>query len=591
MLTSFGALTLYTILIFISLGIFDLKILLAFIASVLVSNCGGGSAKGGVLEISATVDPGYIEDNLYFLEGEYRFIKPKNASLVKHIDIGSDSVIFTKFVNGQVYIVAPNIDQITEINLEFTIELNDGTSLTEQTKLEITPINLNIPETRPLPYAFASAIGAYDAVSLDSNGVPLYNYKGEITYHPSYIAAYAYNHYRDYYYHENESSKKKFLDASMWLRDQCVYTTYGFCSYRYFNIENEYYEVYSDWTSALAQGQALSSLIAASYLTDDSSYLDVAYDALSAFGYLAKDKGVMSFRSDLLWFEEYGSETLDSGVLNGFIFAMAGISNLSVNFPEISLASEFFDNGVSVLESEIDKFDMHFTSHYNVNLDSDKIDQIAGAMGSGFDAYHELHIAQLAWMLGKTSSKIIQQMYNKFIMYDFGLLNLGQLSGTGFMKKFNKVDGSQPINSDYGLTRLTDENWTYGAYWSTKINSAHLEIVLNEDVLETDFLTHLVLVFLDESQVPPSIEIQSLGGDGVDGDKQSYSMSDAGVSTQIFQVSNFQSVVKIIEINYPVSSTKIRIDFNNSGIIALREINVFYQRTSLAQLMQEVFRQ
>ena len=68
-------------------------------------------------------------------------------------------------------------------------------------------------------------------------------------------------------------------------------------------------------------------------------------------------------------------------------------------------------------------------------------------------------------------------------------------------------------------------------------------------------------------------------------------MSDAGVSTQIFQVSNFQSVVKIIEINYPVSSTKIRIDFNNSGIIALREINVFYQRTSLAQLMQEVFRQ
>ena len=84
------------------------------------------------------------------MEGEYRFIKPKNVSLVKHIDIGSDSVIFTKFVNGQVYIVAPNIDQITEINLEFSIELNDGTSLTEQTKLEITPINLNIPETRPL---------------------------------------------------------------------------------------------------------------------------------------------------------------------------------------------------------------------------------------------------------------------------------------------------------------------------------------------------------------------------------------------------------------------------------------------------------
>ena len=318
LLISFGTLPLFTILIFISLGIFDLKILLAFVASVLVSSCGGGSAKGGVLEISATVDPGYIEDNLYFLEGEYRFIKPKNASLVKHIDIGSDSVIFTKFVNGQVYIVAPNIDQITEINLEFTIELNDGTSLTEQTKLEISPINLNIPETRPLPYAFASSIGAYDAVSLDSNGVPLYNYKGEITYHPAYIAAYAYNHYRDYYYHENESSKKKFLDASMWLRDQCVYTTYGFCSYRYFNIENEYYEVYSDWTSAMAQGQALSSLIAASYLTDDSSYLDVAYDALSAFGYLAKDKGVMSFRSDLLWFEEYASETLDSGVLNSF---------------------------------------------------------------------------------------------------------------------------------------------------------------------------------------------------------------------------------------------------------------------------------
>lgn len=565
-----------------------MRVLLIFFVSVLVTNCGEGPAKEGVFEANVGVDPGYIEDNLYFSEGEYRFIKPKNASFVKHIDIGSDSVIFAKFVNGQLYIVAPNIDQITEINLEFTIELNDGTSLREQTKLEITPINLNIPETRPLPYAFASTIGAYDDVSLDSNGVPLYNYKGEITYHPAYIAAYAYNHYRDYYYYENESSKKKFLDASMWLRDQCVYTTYGFCSYRYF-IENEYYEVYSDWTSAMAQGQALSSLIAASYLTNDTSYLDVAYDALSAFGYLAKDKGVMSFRSDLLWFEEYVSETLDSGVLNGFLFAMAGINHLLINFPEISLASEFFDNGVSVLESEIDQFDMHFTSHYNVNLDSDKVDQIASAMGSGFDAYHELHIAQLAWMLEKTSSKIIQQMYSKFIMYDFGPLHLGQLSGTGFMKKFNAVDGSPPINSDYGLGRLTDENWTYGAYWSTKVNSAHLEIVLNEDVLETDFLTHLVLVFLDESQVPPSIEIQSLGEDGSSGDKQSYSMTDAGVSTQIFQVANFQSVVKIIEINYPVSSTKIRIGLNNSGIIALREINVFYERTSLAERMQEIF--
>jgi hypothetical protein len=79
LLISFGTLTLFTILIFISLGIFDLKILLAFIASVLVSNCGGGSAKGGVLEISATVDPGYIEDNLYFFGRRVPFHKTKKC--------------------------------------------------------------------------------------------------------------------------------------------------------------------------------------------------------------------------------------------------------------------------------------------------------------------------------------------------------------------------------------------------------------------------------------------------------------------------------------------------------------------------------
>ena len=108
-------------------------------------------------------------------------------------------------------------------------------------------------------------------------------------------------------------------------------------------------------------------------------------------------------------------------------------------------------------------------------------------------------------------------------------------------------------------------------------------------MLETDVLNKLVLVFLDESQVPNTIEISSLDDSLNPTEPQIYSLaSDEIVSTQIFQVSNYRSVVKTITLDYPVVTNKIRVNFSNSGIIALREINFLYERRSLESALKDI---
>jgi hypothetical protein len=544
---------------------------------------------GGEHQTIAQKDQGILPDTLYLFEGEHRFIEIDSNLNIKDLEIISEIPPFYQLIDDSVFIVAPNVDENTTLDLTFQISLANGTMREEDTKLEIKMVDESIPSTLPRPYPFASTLGKYEEVQLDSEGVPLSIYNGQQTYLPAYIAAYAYDHYRDFYFHQKAESKEKFLTVARWLKNNCVYTPHGFCSFRYF-IQNDYYEVYDDWTSAMAQGQALTSLVAASILTEDKSFLDVAYDALSAFNYLARDKGVSSFRDELIWYEEYASEDMNSGVLNGFLFAMAGIHHFSNTFPGNTLATQLVANGMSVLESELFKFDMQFTSHYNVNFNSDKPNQIASAMGSAFDAYHELHIYQLAWLADKGLSAVVESFFRKFLQYDFGGLKLGQLTGSSFRKKILSIVGSNPVDPEkYGFANLTDENWTYGRYWSSRASSANLDVTLNEDVLETDVLNKLVLVFLDESQVPNTIEISSLDDSLNPTEPQIYSLaSDEIVSTQIFQVSNYRSVVKTITLDYPVVTNKIRVNFSNSGIIALREINFLYERRSLESALKDI---
>lgn len=79
--------------------------------------------------------------------------------------------------------------------------------------------------------------------------------------------------------------------------------------------------IQSPWSSAMAQGQAISVLLRAYQFTGKETYLESARIAMNAFYIPLKDGGLKtSIKGGLLFFDEYPANP-PTRVLNGFIFA------------------------------------------------------------------------------------------------------------------------------------------------------------------------------------------------------------------------------------------------------------------------------
>jgi heparosan-N-sulfate-glucuronate 5-epimerase len=223
--------------------------------------------------------------------------------------------------------------------------------------------------------------------------------------YPVTVSKYAHDLYANYRSSGNVDVLDKFYINANWLRDNCVYTKYGFCSWR---TEPAYtpYETGTDWPSAMAQGQAISVMISAYSLTQDTNYLKVAQDAMAAFFYPANVKGVKSDWDGGVWYEEYASEN-PAHVLNGFIVAMAGIYD-AVELLDNESAKIAFDLGIENLKTKLTRYDVDFTSLYDQNDQQLRFANAnANAKARSLDGYHELHILQLAWLYQKSSRSAI----------------------------------------------------------------------------------------------------------------------------------------------------------------------------------------
>ena len=112
----------------------------------------------------------------------------------------------------------------------------------------------------------------------------------------------------------------------------------------------------------MAQGEAISVLVRANLLTDKSKYVEVAEKALKPFNISAKQGGFVNMFNGFPVYEEYPSPDKTVAVLNGFIFSLFGLYDLTLY--NNNNAKLLFDRGVNTLNNILKFYDLNYWSQY-----------------------------------------------------------------------------------------------------------------------------------------------------------------------------------------------------------------------------------
>lgn len=142
------------------------------------------------------------------------------------------------------------------------------------------------------------------------------------------------------------------------------------------------------WTSALAQGLALSVLAEAHDAAGDTRYEQAARAGFQFMMRPVEDGGVRTDMDGGLWFEEYPTDP-PSYVLNGFVTALIGLDDARELVPEAGAA---FAEGVQTLEDNIGRWDRDGHVLYDL---FHEIDPEWGAYYPGYDPVHDDELARL----------------------------------------------------------------------------------------------------------------------------------------------------------------------------------------------------
>jgi len=247
----------------------------------------------------------------------------------------------------------------------------------------------------------------------DREGVIMLNYHGTIglQYNPNAIAQQALGFYDGYLADPGKKDAflkqaNYFLKAGRRVRDDVVLWEYNFP----FEMRNC---LSSPWRSALAQGQAISTLIRAHRITGNEIYVDLAHKGYKAFHYPAREHeaGVLDEQDGFMWLEEYILD-LPNHVLNGFIWALWGVREYAVYFND-KHAHSLWQSCIKTLEAHLDNYDLGFWTSYDWPQGYDKEQPVMPSSSY----YQRLHAVQMLAMYNLTGQKIFLEYHNKWQGY------------------------------------------------------------------------------------------------------------------------------------------------------------------------------
>ncbi|CAG2164012.1 unnamed protein product [Oppiella nova] len=179
-------------------------------------------------------------------------------------------------------------------------------------------------------------------------------------------------------------------------------------------LSNGALQLKSGWYSAMAQGQAISLLIRLYTHTRNHKYLICAKNALNLFDIDSKDNGIRTkFMDKYVWFEEYPT-TPSTYVLNGFIYSLFGLYDLSVsgNDSYCVKAGLLYRQGVESLEQMLPLFDSGSGSLYDLRHLG-----LGSAPNRARWDYHSTHINQLLFLNTIENKLIFQTTAKRWISY------------------------------------------------------------------------------------------------------------------------------------------------------------------------------
>lgn len=517
-------------------------------------------------------------------EGRQQFLS-YTADTIEEYEVSFEQLTGTKaFIeakNNQIHFIVPSVAKDELIQIKINLRTESG-KLAESS-IEFNALNTVLPqlETMPEPNVFSSGnVEKHFYKPFDSAGIPLTaRAEGEF-YYPVSIAAYAYDYYSYYNKSREEEALDKFLVVATWLRDNCVYTEYGFCSYRsYFPIES--YKLTTDWTTAMGQGQAISSLIAAHYLTGDDSFAQVAQDALSAFLYPVEVKGLVADFDGQTWFEEYGSEEMPAHVLNGMFFSLSGVRDFVKNY-KTKLADDIFAVGTESVKKNIHLFDHKYTTRY----DYSPLMQFASSK-KGPDAYHELHILQLGWLYNVTGEQVLLDYTHEFLKQDMAGIKL--INSRIYDKSIEilALEASNTFDAEkLGTNKAIDGYWTYNRYWASYEPTVDLTLTVNEDIIKGGKLDRVVMTGVFPKDLPQSFDVYEVLATGEEVLlKENIKLDDFKDTGYSFEVGGYYSHTVVFDVFVPVTTNKIllRLTTSDTGLLKIRELDIHYPRPELLE--------
>jgi hypothetical protein len=210
-------------------------------------------------------------------------------------------------------------------------------------------------------------------VFVDPQGIPYVMYETGKSYNTTTISLFALRAYDRFLEHGRTKDKDEFLHLANWIATNQTETC-G-CWYHDFDLTypllNE--TIRKPWTSAMTQGLAISVMARAYVLTREPRYFEAAGRGLLPFSRKVEQRGVArglwisanAADSELAQFyEEYPTEPHPTYTLNGFMFSLIGLYDVS-RLPNAQ-ADELFQRGLRALRIVVPLYDLGDGSSYDL---------------------------------------------------------------------------------------------------------------------------------------------------------------------------------------------------------------------------------
>ena len=255
----------------------------------------------------------------------------------------------------------------------------------------------------------------WERVTFDEHGVPTVNYSWGVEYVPTTAFHWGLLSYSQWIESGNVSNFENATNIAEWaVSNQSEegawlwWFPYNFSGGIVGSLE-------AGWPSAMTQGLGMSFMARMYSATNDSRYLNATLRALQPFNLTVDEGGVTRlFNGAGDWYELYPTPTNGSFVLNGFMYGLLGLYDVS-QITGSNASQRLYDDGLVTLRQTISMFDLGCNTSYDLV----HLSVPTSAPNVARDALHNLHISLLS-VFNANENEMLLSVEERWFRYAMG---------------------------------------------------------------------------------------------------------------------------------------------------------------------------